>query len=311
MRCRACRALAGSVALLAAVWPSVGIASPTCRVVDHLDVSSLTPAWRVAVESLHRELAASLDAACDGVELALSEDHGGVRVTARARDGRETNRRVATPVGLSAVAFGLLSAAPGEALPGDVAPAAPDPLEIPPPPEPPPPRPPPPPPEWGVSVSASTGVRAELPSDVLLSEFEVRADLQLHGWLVMVHVRAAPIVLALPGPYDVDAFQESVFGLGFGRQVKLGRAVLALTGVADVAYVWVENDALNLSSERAQLRIAAVARIGVPVSKAVRLNAALDADASPTEPIGGPSGAGLPAYPIVTFGLRVGAEVLL
>ncbi len=281
-------------------------AGSTCRVIDRTDPSTLTPAWRSAVESLEREVAASLDAACQGVELVLTTDGGGVRVTATAADGRATSRRVTAPVGLSAVAFGLLAAAPGES-----AVLPPDPHEVPPPPEPPGPPAPPPPPDWGISVSASSGIRAAFPSDVLLTDFEVRADLLTHDWLVTIHVRAAPLVLAMPGTYDLDSFQETAFGLGFGRQIHLGRAVLAVTGSADVAYVWIESDPLNESSERAQLRLAAVARLGYPVSHAVRLNAAVDAELSPTGLVNGASDPGLPAYPAVTLGLRLGAEVML
>lgn len=291
------------VGLLA--WSPVALAGSQCHIVDHTG-PSLTPAWRHAVDSLERELAASTSVTCDWADLVLTEEGGGVRVSAKAHDGRETSRRVGSPSGLSAVAFGLLAVAPGEPTPLPE-----DPLETPPPPEPVPPKAPPAPPEWDVSLSAATGVRGAFPSNVLLSDVEARVDVRVHASLLTLHVRAAPFVLAMSGPYDSDSFQETAFGLGAGHRFQLGRLAIAITGTADVAYVWIENDLLNASSERAQLRLGAVARLGYPLGRAVRLSAALDADVSPTDLLNGPAPAGLPPYPIFTVGVRLGVEVML
>jgi hypothetical protein len=166
-------------------------------------------------------------------------------------------------------------------------------------------------PPWGITFSAATGIRAAFPTDVLLADFDVRADLLLHDWLVTFGVRAAPFVLAMRGPYDDDAYDEAAIGLGLGRQLKLGGSVLALTGGASVVYVWVENDNLSISTERAQLRIAALARWSYPSKATVRFNATLDAEVSPTGLVNDYAGADLAPFPTVTLGLRLGTEVLL
>ena len=303
-----------AVAFGACVWlPAAASAQSTvaCRVVDRLDQASLSSAWRKAVESLTREVIAAVGsgaAPCSGIDLVLTPEGGSVRVTARALDGRETGRLVPLPAGLSAIAFGLLAVAPGEAIP---APA--DPHEIPPPPDPvvvPVPTPPLPP-AWVLSFSASTGVRAVFPTDVLVAEFDVRADLALHDWLVTFRVRAAPLVLAMRGPYDEDAYDEAGVGLGLGRQLRLGRSVLELTGEANVTFIWLENDVLNLDAERAQARLAAVARWTYPVSHALRVNADVDGEISPTGLVNASAAPGLASLPVFTLGLRIGGEVLL
>jgi hypothetical protein len=149
------------------------------------------------------------------------------------------------------------------------------------------------------------------PTDVLIADFDVRADLAVNDWLVTFGVRAAPLVLAMRGPYDVDAYDEASVGLGLGRQLRRGRSVFALTGGASVAYVWVENDSLNLSAERAQLRLAAIARWSYPAGARVRFCATLDGEVSPTGLVNGFAGAGLARFPAFTAGFRLGAEVVL
>ena len=285
-------------------WSSSSSAGSQCHIVDHTG-PSLASAWRRAVDSLERELAASTSVTCDWADLILTEDGGGIRVIAQAHDGRETSRRVGSPAGLSAVAFGLLAVAPGEPKP-----LPDDPLEIPPPSEPTPVRALPPP-DWDVSLSAATGVRGAFPSNVLLSDVEARVDVRVHESLLTLHVRAAPFVLAMHGPYDSDSFQETAFGLGVGHRFQLARLTLSLTGTADVAYIWIENDALNASAERAQLRLGAVARAGYALGRRLRLNATLDGDISPTDLLNGPAPVGLPPYPIFTVGARFGVEVML
>jgi hypothetical protein len=292
------------------VAPRAAHASP-CHVASELDAAPLGPAWRDAVESLEREVAASLEAACHGVELVLTADRGAVRVTARAPDGRTTSRRVTSPAGLSSVAFGLLAAAPGEPpeAKGDAPPQSPDPHEVPPP-DPAAVRVPPPPPPWTLSLGALVGSRVVLPTDVLVGEFEVRADVTIDDWVATLSLRAAPFVMAMPAPYDIDSYQEAGVGLGLGRQLHAGRAVFVVGGAASVTYVWLESDVTDVSVERPQLRLAAVARAGYPIGHAVRLVAAVDAEISPTGLVSTTT-AGLPAFPSFTAGLRLGAEVVL
>jgi hypothetical protein len=285
-------------------------ASPGCRVINALESTGATPAWRDAVQQLEREVSVAPPSACQGTDLILTETAVGVRITAKARDGRQASRDVAAPAALAAVAFGMLASAPRETLPPPPVPSAstfdaeavlgaassfPS----------------PPPPVWGLTFSASTGLRALFPTDVVVAEFALRADVLVHDWLLTFGLRAAPVVVVMRGPYDDDAYDETAIGLGFGRQLRIDRSVVSLTGGANVAYVWVENDALGLSAERSQLRLAAVARWSFAIDRAVRLNVTLDGEASPTGLINGSAGPGLTAFPAFTLGLHLGGEVLL
>jgi len=297
-------------AILATTSGSSGATAAACQVVTTVDPGALSPAWHNALESLEREIAVSSSSVCHGVVLILSEDQGGVRVTARAPDGQVTIRRVASPGGLSAVAFGLLVVAPIEVEPERPPPA---PLELPPttPLQPAVHTPPPAPDPWAISVSASTGVRAAFPSNVLLGELDVRADLRIHTWLVTFGLRATPLTLVQRGPFDPDAYQETGLGLGLGRELSFGRSALAITGAASVMYIWLENDSLGESAEQAQLRLAAVARWGYQITHAVRLNAAVDGEIAPSGFVTGVTQPGLVAFPAFTVGGRLGVEVLL
>jgi hypothetical protein len=284
-------------------------AGEPCHVVEDLDRSALVPAWRTAVEGLEREIAASLRTTCHGIELRLTEDEGRIRVSAVARDGRRTSRLVLVPAGLSAVAFGLLAMAPSEPEPPPD-----DPLDYPPPAEPSVVRPAPPAPfdqPLRVSVGASTGARGGFPTNVVMADAEVRADLFVHGWIVDVSMRAAPVSLSSRLPYDDDAYAEAAGGLGFGRELRWGRSTLDLTGGANFTYIWMENDGLNLAIEHAQLRLAAVARCGYALSRRLRVHVALDGELAPSGLVSPAFPTGLAPFPAFTLGLRVGAEVVL
>jgi hypothetical protein len=297
----------GAVALEA---PRVAHAAPAlvCRVLQAPDIAPPDRAWAQAADALARDLAAA-PGACNGIALTLAWERGGARLLARTPDGLTTSRRVTSPEALSAVAFGLIAAAPVER----VAPG-PDPRDL-------------PPPEARVghpaplvspfdlvsriSVSAAAGLRAAFPTNVLMVDFELRADLVVHGWLVTLTMRAAPTAEPSRLPTDSDAYEEAAVGLGLGREVRFGSSAIDLGAGPNVTYVWMESDGMNLSAEELQLRLAGVARWGYTLSRHVRVNATLDGELAPSALIHTGYQAGLAPFPAVTVGLRLGAEVAL
>jgi len=298
---------AASPGAVAWAYPAV-----PCHVVESLDRAALSTTWRAAVDAFEREVAVASPGVCHGVELTLTKDPGGVRVSARALDGREASRLVADPVGLSAVAFGLLASAPGEPAPVFTSPF--DPLEVPPPSEPAPPRALAP---TGfdlpgrVSVSASVGARVALPTNVLMADLEIRVDVLIHDWLITAGWRAAPVTLFTRGAYDDDAYDETAFSLGVGRELRAGRSAFGLTAGPSLTYIWMDNDVLNVSVERAQLRLAGVGRWSYSVSPGFRLNTTLDAEVAPSGILSTAHDPGLAPFPAISAGLRLGAEMAL
>jgi hypothetical protein len=313
---------------LASAAPRAGVAAgPVCTLVQGFDAAPLSPAWRRSIESLRRELAAA-PGSCHGVTLVATlegpPDAPVVRVLAHAPDGAEASRLVRDPVGLSAVAFGLLAAAPAAPSsgtePSDATSS---------------PAPPPLPrvararvpegddpaepvdvpqvrgPVDGVTLSASTGARAAFPTNVVMADFDVRLDVAVHGWIVSVAMRAAPFSAPSRAAYDDDAYDETAFALGVGRELRTGRSALVLTGGPALTYMWMENDVLDVSSQRAQLRLAGVARWAFEMSPRLRLNVTFDGEVSPSGIINSHYVAGLAPYPAFTLGLHVGTEALL
>jgi len=260
------------------------------------------------MESLKRELAAALPVPCEGIEITLSFEHGDVRVSAKAPDGREASRVVRQPSGLSAVVFGLRVMAPRE-----LQPAPPEPLELPPPPEPSPLPPVVAPFDEAkrASVSAAAGARWGLPTHVVMADFEARADLSVHHWLITLSGRLAPLSVSSRLAFDEDAYAEAAIGLGFGRELIFGRSSLELTVGPSFAYIWMESDAKNLAVEHAQLRFGATGRWAYPISRHFRGIVALDTELAPSGLSDTTAPAGLAPYPGFTVGLRFGVEAAL
>jgi hypothetical protein len=274
-------------------------------------VAKAGPAWRDALDALERQVDASPEG-CHGIELRVTLARGGVRVSARAPDGAEASRIVTSPAALPAVAFGLLASAPAEEPP----PSEDSPFDVPPPSEEPPrPVPPPPPSPFDtlprIEVSASFGARAGFPTNVIMGDLEGRADVFVHEWLVTLNLRGALFSRSSRLADDLDAYQEAALGLGVGRELRIGRSAFALTAGPDVTYVWMESDALNLSTGHAQLRLAGVARYAYTVSSRVRLNGLLDMELAPTDLVHDDDPTSLAPFPIFTVGVRLGVEVAL
>jgi hypothetical protein len=270
--------------------------------------SEPAPEWRHALEALERELAVTPTIACNGVALTIAWEPRGARIVARSADGLETSRLVGSPLALSAVAFGLLAAAPTE-------PTAPPPdlRDLPPPDAAAPPRARVPPEDLvsHLSVSVASGARAGFPTKVVMADVELRADLFVHSWLVTLSMRATPLAVSPRLADDPDAYDETAIALCFGRELRAGRSAFDLTFGPNLTYIWMENDAANLSTEHAQLRLAAIARWGYGVTSRVRLNVTFDGELAPSG-LSHPSyEMGLAPFPAVTLGLRVGAEVAL
>jgi hypothetical protein len=293
--------LTGLLSLALAAWPARATA---CQLTSRIEPRVLSSEWQRAVESLERAVAASDASVCHGVELVVSLEDGAVTVTAQARDG-VAKRRVRSPTGLSAVAFGLLAVAPNEATPATA-----ERLELPPPTET-IPKPPPPPAVWAVAFTGATGVRGLFPTRVLVGELEAGLDVHYHAWIVTLAMRASPVTLVGRGGFDPDSYQETGFALGVGRELELGRSVLSLRGTSGITYVWIESDSANESSEQPQLRLAGVGRWAFSVGHAVRLTATIDGEIAPTGVANGASQVGLPKYPAFTVAGRLGAEVAL
>jgi len=276
-----------------------------CRVVEAFNGVPVAPAWRHALDAVEADLASSPAWACRGVTLTVSWQGEGVRVAARAGDGRETIRVVGAPAALTAVAFGLLATAPAEAPLPEV-----DVHELPPPSAPAPVIPSIAPFDVvsRLDVGAAAGVRVGFPTNVVMADIEARADVFIHRWLVSVSMRAAPLSASSRLPADIDAYQETALALGLGRELRAGASAFDLTAGPNFTYIWMENDVQVVSTTQAQLRIAALARWGYPVSRHVRLNTTVDAEVAPSALINGTYLTGLAPFPAFTLGLRLGAE---
>jgi len=280
----------------------------TCGVKVAAGDPAPTVAWQRALEGLEADLAAVPGAACAGVELTVTWESSEARVQARTPDGLETSRVVASPDALSAVAFGLLVAAPTEPPQVDT-----DPRDLPPRDPPAVLRPPKPPTDVlpHLSVSVASGVRGGFPTNVVMVDFELRADLFVHSWLVTIAMRAAPIGVSGRLKDDPDGYEETAIALAVGRELSFGRSSLDVVAGPNLTYIWMENDAANLEAEHAQLRLVALARWGVGVSRRLRVNATLDGEIAPSEFNHTTFEKGLAPFPEFTVGLRIGAELAL
>jgi hypothetical protein len=162
-----------------------------------------------------------------------------------------------------------------------------------------------------MSFAGATGVRGLFPTHVLVGELEASLDVHYHAWIVSLAMRASPLTLVGNGGFDLDAYQETGFALGVGRELAVGRSVLSLRGTSGITYVWIESDIVNESSQQAQLRLAGVGRWAFSISHSVRLTTTIDGEVAPTGVANGTSQPGLPRYPAFSVAARLGAEVVL
>jgi hypothetical protein len=314
--------------LLLAMRPSDGWADDrVCELVS-VDVSpNLDPVWMDAMTELRAALARELTGReCVPVELRVEPSPGGVLVRARSADGRETSRPVKDPRALVPVVLGLLATAPVEPLPPaetaeshahalpPTAPTTPsaradvDSTGL---------RSPGPmngtPSAVSVGLGLSTGIRAGVPTDVAMWDNELRVDVLLHDWILLANMRYAFLGVVSGIPVDSDAYEEIAVGFGAGRELRWGRNTLDMTASPSVAFVNLERDTpVEVSGERAQVRIGAAARYGHALGAGWKLTITLDTEVAPSSLIRNrhvdPE---LPPIPAWTAGLRLGAEANL
>jgi hypothetical protein len=294
----------------------------SCTAVSLAGATPEDPRWRSAVLAL-REAVATLD---DCPEVALSWTVAGgpgarsLTLRATGRGGAHTERTVNDPDSLVPIALGLLASAPREPAAEEVGPSA-------------PPGPAPQPREpraadeasaageappgavdraaIGATVGLELGGRVAGPTPVWMTEMELRGDLRVRNWLVMVSVRYAPLG-ASPGhiAFDDDSYNEMALGIGVGRRLAIGRSALDLGVMSSLVAINMEKDdpVDNVAASASQGRLAACARWSAPIGARVALVFTADGEVAPSALGGGATvRAGLLAPPTWTFGLRLGA----
>jgi hypothetical protein len=283
----------------------------------HVDVATeLEPAWLEAAATLPRQLGDALSSAeCAHVRLSLAPGTpaGGADVHVRMPDGREASRHVRAPRALLPIVLGVLAAAPSEAPASPPSPVR-DRHELP---DftPPPARPSEDPDRVRVSVGFALGARGGVPTQVVMADVELFAQVVLSEWLILASVRYAPIAVAKGLTPDGDAYQEAGIGLGFGRRFHMDRSSIDLAFVPTLVLVSMETDLpAEAFGTLADLRIDASARYGYALGKANRwrFNVALDTDISPNAVVRPQVPAtGLLPVPAWTVGLRIGMSAAI
>jgi hypothetical protein len=311
------RSAAMAAGLLLWIWPSLGrTADPPCASLILDTPADLDASWTDAVADLRVVLTRELTPAeCASLQLAISRSpSGGIIVEAQTRDGRHALRAVAYPRALLPVVLGLIASDAPEA-PSQrplAQEATPDPHET-------PDFSPPPGTSVannhrvGLSVGFSTGIRAGLPTDVVMADAEMRADVSVQGWIILASVRYVPIAAAPGLTPDGDAYVETGLGLGIGRQAKWGRHSLDLTATPSLVFVTMETDSpTEKEAGLTQFRINAAARYGYALRKGWRFTVTLDSEVAPSSLVRpeypDPALRPVPAW---TAGLRLGATASL
>jgi hypothetical protein len=268
--------------------------------------------------------------------LSIEPTADGARLTAVATDGRRTERVVKHPEALVATGLGLVMAIPPMGERAVEPPAAATPPASPPPspgsvtPNPTPSASPsaspadtgstsePPPSRVALWVGAEVGGRIAQPTSVATADVALDGTLVLDPWLVSVAIRSAPVGLAASQGLDNDAFRQVVFGLGAGRRVRAGEAVLDFILEPALAAMRLEYDFPNgveSKGEDVELSIDAVIRLAVPLAKGWALTFTLEGDCLPGNVgsararIDVPAGetAVPPTFPAWQSALRIGA----
>jgi hypothetical protein len=313
--------------LLLALKPTDGRAEDRVCDLVKVEVSpALRSEWLEGAEELRSTLARDLKGpACIPVALRVEPSSSGAVVRARTADGRETVRPLANPQALVPVVFGLLASAPAEVpatpFPAESQNAASathpppsanveeDPLDV---------------PEFPVqravkstsapavhvAIGLSTGVRAGVPTDVIMWDSELRVDVALHDWLIFALMRYAPLGAISGVAADTDAYEELGLGFGAGRRWSWGRQVLDITASPSAVFVNEEVDSpTEVSGEVAQLRIAGAARYGYEIGSGWRFTVTLDTEIAPSSVIKERrADRALAPVPMWTAGLRLGAS---
>jgi hypothetical protein len=288
----------------------------------------LDPVWQRASDELQAVLTRELiGPECVPARLRLEPSPFGVVVHVQLADGRETSRSVRDRRALVPVVLGLFATAPPEPLelppeektgarsslrtelletplrvsPGvaSSSPSAPSPNEA---------RH-----AVGLTLGLAAGVRAGVPTDMIVWDNELRLDLVLHDWIVFANIRYAFLGEVSAIPSDPDAYAETAVGLGAGREFRWGKSTLDLTASPTVVFIDLDRDSpVEIGGEQSQLRFTAAARYGHTLGAGWRFTVTLDTELAPSSCIkerhADPA---LPAIPAWTGGLRLGAAANL
>jgi hypothetical protein len=312
--------------LLLALSPADGRAEEQMCELVKVEVSpGLGPQWLRGADELRATLAHDLKGAdCAPVALLLEPSSSGAVLRARSADGRETVRPLPTPQALVPIVLGLLATAPVESpvtasseshnaasasQTSTFSNVEEDPLDVPdfplqPPVKNPSPR------AVDVAIGLSTGVRAGVPTEVIMWESEVQIDVLFHNWLIFALMRYAPLGAISGVTADTDAYEELGVGFGAGRRWTWRRHAFDVSASPSIVFVNMEVDSpMEVSGELAQLRIAGAARYGYGLGGGWRFTATLDTEAAPSSLIkerrADPALAPVPA---LTAGLRLGVS---
>jgi hypothetical protein len=155
----------------------------------------------------------------------------------------------------------------------------------------------------------AVGARVGEPTSFEMVDVEARADALINRWILTLSLRYAPSL----GPDSSDfIYEEVVFGIGAGRRIALAIGELdvsVLPALATMNLQWNQDEGARQSGSTAALRLGLSARWSTPVSDSWRFTITADADASPSGLEHATLlGAGAPALPVWTAGLRVGAS---
>lgn len=241
----------------------------------------LEPAWSSAVRATERELAGE----CGAATLTVVPEHSRVVVEMATSDGRRAERLVERPRELVSTALGLLASIPDEPPPSQVASPEPEarasfqpapvaPIE-----------------DRAVtpslkrddaerlaSLGLTFGTRVGLPSGVLLTDVELRGDVQFNQWVVSLSGRASPSGARL-GTHDDWEYGELSVGVAGGRLLRLGAGHLALTVGPRLATTTLETDSQSKSHRDFVLQ--AAARYIAPFGDRIRPVVAFETEAAP------------------------------
>jgi hypothetical protein len=322
------RILAGSAASAAIAFGSAA-AHADERCADVESAGGLEPVWASALADLRRQLTEMPAADCRGVALTVERVPEGVRVVATARDGGRAERIVQRPASLVATGLGLVMTIPRDESAARPPPPAPPPAPSPPSPSlavqpaPPPPAPAAPAHTVGVELGVEAGGRVAVPGAITMIDVEVHAGVILDQWLLFLSIRDAPLGLFAQQGVDADAYVEAAAGLGVGRRFDVGLATFDVALVPSLVATRMEYDyppgseSNGFQGNDVELRLGALVRMGLPLSRTWRLTLTVDTDLAPGN-LANPARISLPStitappgeptpFPAWTTGIRLGA----
>jgi hypothetical protein len=165
----------------------------------------------------------------------------------------------------------------------------------------------------GLELGFAVGIRVGVPTDVAMAELEMRVDLHVRDWIVLLGLRYAPVAAISSIAADADSYGEGALVLGVGRELRWGRSSLDLVASPTLAFVSMETDSpVEKSGSLAQLRLAGAARFGYAIGRDWRFTITLDSELAPGSLVKARyADPALPPLPAWTLGLRLGASARL